>query len=271
MSSGSPASGLSAAAWLPLRAKASFTSPMERCSRRTEPSPSRLSQSRTSPGPGASVGAACAGGGAAPGGGSAEARRPRSSFTVERTTLSAMTSTVTVAPLTMSTCGGRCSPRRHRPHGGTDQMVERPDDPLLGDADQHDRLVVLHQLDAADDALGIGGDQDRDGFAAIAGRVRHVGVQPDMADEPLPGIDGGDRRIPLRRPDPVGAGEDLARLNLGQELGQPRGGNGENHEAEQETDQGQDQRQRDAVSETGGAVSNRNSLRGGEVQIPMTG
>ena len=39
----------------------------------------------------------------------------RMSFTAERTTLSPMTSTVTVAPETMSTCGGFAVPAATRP------------------------------------------------------------------------------------------------------------------------------------------------------------
>jgi len=42
-------------------------------------------------------------------------RPERISRTAERTTLSPMTSTVTVAPETMSTCGGRSAPAATRP------------------------------------------------------------------------------------------------------------------------------------------------------------
>ena len=74
------------------------------------------------------------------------------SRTAERTTLSPMTSTVTVAPLTMSTCGGRSAPLATGFMSFADERVHGIDDALLRDADEDDRLLVVDQLDPGDDA-----------------------------------------------------------------------------------------------------------------------
>ena len=109
MSSGSPSSGCATAAALPVFSKALFTSATERSSLRTDPSPTRPCQSRISLFVGSMVFDAC-GATLAAALSWAPSRPLLISFVAERTILSPMTRTVTVAPLTMSTWGAGAVP-----------------------------------------------------------------------------------------------------------------------------------------------------------------
>jgi len=80
---------------------------------RTEPSPKSVCQSLVSVFDRSSLRVSVAA--ATPVARSTPNRLLRMSWTAARDTLSPMTSTVTVAPLTMSTCGGRSAPEATRP------------------------------------------------------------------------------------------------------------------------------------------------------------
>ena len=77
--------------------------------------------------------------------------------------LSPITVTVTVAPLTMST-GGRAADQRCLSGVAPDIAVDERGDALRGDADQHDRLVMVHQPGAGDPAVDVETHQNLIGF-----------------------------------------------------------------------------------------------------------
>jgi hypothetical protein len=81
---------------------------------------------------------------------------------------------------------------------------------------------VLHQADAADHAFRVGRDHDVDRLAGIAGGVGDVGVQPDMAEQPVARVGRREGRLALRRAEPVGAREDLGRRDAAEEFREPR-------------------------------------------------
>ena len=134
--------------------------------------------------------------------------------------LSPITSTVTVAPLTISTCGAGAAPRATLAHVGADQLVDGFQNALLRNADEHDGLLVLDQLEAGEHALGIDADQELDRLAGIAGRVGEIGIEVDETLQLIAAIDRNDRRIALRRPEPVGALEEVGGRDLRQITGE---------------------------------------------------
>ncbi len=113
VSSGFPACGWAAAAGLPDSSKARLTSATVRRKRAIDPSLISAAQSCSSSSSRSSTTLAISvRAGVVP----AAVRRPlRQRRTAERTTLSAITSTVTVAPLTMSGCGARSLPAAMAP------------------------------------------------------------------------------------------------------------------------------------------------------------
>ncbi|CAM3064323.1 hypothetical protein PAAM106076_05065 [Paracoccus aminovorans] len=111
-SSGFAVSGRPAASGWPASSKALLTSLTLITIDRTEPSPSSVCQSSVAVTAGSSSRLTSAGAAAAP---RPSSRPERISLTAERTTLSPITSTVTVAPDTISACGGFASPAATRP------------------------------------------------------------------------------------------------------------------------------------------------------------
>ena len=95
----------------------------------------------------------------------------------------------------------------------------------LGDADEDDRLLVVDQLDAGDDALRIDADQDVDRLAGIADRAGEIGVQVDVAEQPVALVDGDERRIALRRAEAVGAGKEIRRRAFDRYVARPSAAN----------------------------------------------
>ena len=111
-------------------------------------------------------------------------------------------------------------PARDRRHGGADQAVHRRHDALFGNADQHDRLLVLPQPDAADHSFGINRHQQLDRLAGIAGGVGDIGIEIDMAEQPAAGISGRQWRLTFGRTNAVGTGKDLGRRYARKEFGE---------------------------------------------------
>ena len=159
----------------------------------------------------------------------------------EPRTLSSITITVTVAPLMMSSfwpAGAGSS--TFWPGETGDQGLD-----LLGrNADQDDRLVMLDQLGAGDDAVRVDPDRDPDRLARVADRVDHVRVEEHPALQlrrHRPGQPVG----ALDRAQAIGAGDQVGHRELGQEPPQLRlgaeahaGGNDEqDHGREHEPDQ----------------------------------
>ena len=140
--------------------------------------------------------------------------------------LSPITSTVTVAPLTISTCGAGAAPRATRRHVGADQLVDGLQNALFGNADQHDGLLVLDQLEAGQHSLRIDADQDLDRLAGIADRIGEVGIQVDEALQLIAAIRRHDGRVALRRTEAVGAREEVGGSDLRQVGIQVGGGRG---------------------------------------------
>ena len=148
------------------------------------------------------------------------------SFVAERTMLSPMTRTVTVAPLTMSTCGAGAAPLRDRRHVGADQLVDGFQNALLGNAHQNDGFLVFDELQAGQHALRIDADQKSDRLAGIAGRVGEVGIQVDETLQLFAAIDRNDGRLALRRTEAVGSGKEIGRRGLRQIRSEVAGGQG---------------------------------------------
>ena len=94
-------------------------------------------------------------------------------------------------------------------------------DLLFRDADEDDRLVMLHQLRAEDLARRIQRNEDVDGLAGIAGRIHHVRIQIDEAEQAIAREDRRHWRSALRRAEPLGAGNQLRGRNQFQEIGEP--------------------------------------------------
>jgi len=104
-----------------------------------------------------------------------------------------------------------------------DEMRQVGDDPLLGNADQHDRLAVRHQFRADDRAFEVEPHHDVDRLARIADRVDLLRVQVRIADQRLAAIRRRHGRIGLHRSEAVGAGHDLGRGEPREELPEVRG------------------------------------------------
>jgi hypothetical protein len=88
------------------------------------------------------------------------------------------------------------------------------------DADQHDRLVVVHQARAADPAGGAQPHENLDRLAGVAGGFHPVGVDESIAEQPLARLHRSQRRAALRRLVAVGTGHQLRRRHFRQELGE---------------------------------------------------
>ena len=134
--------------------------------------------------------------------------------------LSPITRTVTVAPLTISTCGaGR---RRARPvHVGADQLVDGLQNAFLRNAEQHDGLFVLHEFQTGQHPFGIDADQELDWLSGIARGVGKVGVQVDEAEELIILVGGHNRGIALQRAEAIGTSNQFGRLGLAKVVAQP--------------------------------------------------
>ena len=84
----------------------------------------------------------------------------RATRIAERMMLSAITVTVTVAPLTISTGGREPDLGCELQHVAPDIAADERGDARGGDADEHDRLVVVHQPGAGDLAVDAQADED---------------------------------------------------------------------------------------------------------------
>ena len=166
--------------------------------------------------------------------------------TAERTTLSPMTRTVTVAPLTMSTWGGRSAPGRNRLHVLADEGVHRIDDAALGNADEDDGFLMVDELDPGDDAVRIDADQQVDRLAGIADGIGEIGVEVNVPQQAGALVRGNERRIALRWAEAVGSGEELGGLCLREKLLDPSCG--KNRVRSQQEHQSSKERQKPAKS-----------------------
>ena len=176
VSSGAPSSGRPAAAALPDFSKAWLTSATERVSRRTEPSPTRVCQSRTSLFAGVD--------------GLRDPRRCSrhlAALTAEATAPDQLGGGSNDAVADHQN-GHRCaaddidlrrrrSAARHAPQVGADQLVDGLQNALFGNAHQHDGLLVLDQLEAGQHSLRIDSDQELNRFSGIADRIGEIGIQ----------------------------------------------------------------------------------------------
>ena len=111
-----------------------------------------------------------------------------------------MTSTVTVAPLTISTWGGCSAPVATGLMSLPISVFIAVDDAFLRDADQDDWLLVVDELDAPHHALRVDADQEVDRLARVADRIREIRVQVDVAEQPIPAVRRHEGRVALRRP-----------------------------------------------------------------------
>jgi len=128
-----------------------------------------------------------------------------------------MISTVTVAPLTMSACGGPLPSALARAPANSRGTKRGNRRRASRNADQHDRLVVLDEFQADDGAGAVEGNENADRLARIAGGVDEIGGEIDEADALLPLVHRGDRRRSLHRAETIGAGEYLVCGELGEE------------------------------------------------------
>ena len=129
--------------------------------------------------------------------------------------LSPITSTVTVAPLTISTCGAGAAPRATRSMSVPINLLTASRMRFSGMPTQHDGLLVLDQLEAGQHALRIDTDQKLDRLAGIARGVGKVGVQVDEAEQLIVLVGGRNRGIALQRPEAIRARNQFGRLGLG--------------------------------------------------------
>ena len=98
-----------------------------------------------------------------------------------------------------------------RLHVLADQTVHGRDDARFRDTDQHDRLLVIDQLDAGDDPLRVDPGQQVDRLAGIADRVREIGVEEDKSLQLVAAVDRHDRRIALWGAEAVRSREEVRR------------------------------------------------------------
>ena len=138
--------------------------------------------------------------------------------TAERTTLSPMTSTVTVAPLTMSTWGGRSAPVATGFMSLPTRVFTASTMRRSGMPTRTMGSLWSTSLIPRDDAVRIDADQEVDRLAGIADGAGEVGVQVDVAEQAVALVGGNERRIALRRVRSGRLREELGGLCLREEL-----------------------------------------------------
>lgn len=103
-----------------------------------------------------------------------------------------------------------------RLHVLADQPIHGGDDARFRNADQHDRLLVIDQLDAGDDALGIDAGQQVNRFAGVTDGIGEVGVEEDKSLQLIAAVYRYNRRITLWRSETISAREKFRRRDLRQ-------------------------------------------------------
>ena len=96
-----------------------------------------------------------------------------------------------------------------------------PHGPVQGVQEAASATAVADELRADDRSFEVDADDDVDRLARVAGRVDLLRVQERVADDRLAAHRGCDDRIGLHRAEAVGAGNDLRRRDLGEELVEP--------------------------------------------------
>ena len=135
--------------------------------------------------------------------------------------LSAITSTVTVAPLTMSGCGGKLLSGRHGSDPRTDELVDRFDHTTFRHADQHDGFLVLDELRPCDDAFRIDANEHLHRLPGVADAAGKIGVQVNIAEQTVGCVNGENWRIPSLLPVTRPFREEFFRCCLRSEFLQP--------------------------------------------------
>ena len=135
--------------------------------------------------------------------------------------LSPITRTVTVAPLTISTCGAGAAPRATRSMSAPINLLTASRTRFSGMPTQHNGLFVLDELQAGQHTLRIDTDQDLDRLSGVARGVGKIGVQVDEAEELIILVGRRNRGIALQRPKAIGARNQFGRLGLAKVIAQP--------------------------------------------------
>ena len=97
--------------------------------------------------------------------------------------LSPITSTVTVAPLTISTCGAGDGAAHDGIHVRANQLIDGVENALHRNSHEHDGFLVLDKLETGDHPFRTNADQELDRLSGVAGGVGKVGVQVNEAEE----------------------------------------------------------------------------------------
>jgi hypothetical protein len=100
-------------------------------------------------------------------------------------------------------------------------VIDDGADLLFGDADEHDRLVMLHEPGANEFAGGVERDEDMDRLARIAGGIDEVGIEIGEPEQPVALKDRRQRRCALGRAKAVRPVDQISRLDPAEKLREP--------------------------------------------------
>ena len=144
--------------------------------------------------------------------------------------LSPITRTVTVAPLTISTCGAGAVPRATASISLPISLLTASRMRPTGMPTSTMGSLCSTSLRPVTTPLGVNADQKLDRLAGIAGGVGEVGVQVDEAEKLIVLVGAHDCGIALRRPEAIRTCNELRRLGLAEVIAQPtRGARLSNH------------------------------------------